>query len=359
MGVAIRRGVPGDAERLAALMFEDPPPDAVEMAGSAEGGQRFEVLLLRDAMATGRSVVLVAEVEEEPVGFAELGTGDIPPLRSVARHAVSALGLVGAVRSAIRSRARLQIELHPPAGSAHVVELQVSPRHRNHGIGRLLLDDVERLARQRKATHLSLTTRTTNPARRLYERAGFRLEAEDGGRVLYVKPLPGLRLRPLRPDDEAEFRAGHRALEESDDYAFGLWFDDTTDWPAYLDLLDRCRRAVRVPEGMVPSTFLVAEVAGEIVGRSSIRHELNEFLAHEGGHIGYAVLPGHRRQGYATEILRQSLVVARAAGVDRVLVTCDDVNEASARTIERCGGVFESLITDTRSGEPLRRYWID
>ena len=68
---------------------------------------------------------------------------------------------------------------------------------------------------------------------------------------------------------------------------------------------------------------------------------LNDWLRLEGGHIGYGVLPGHRRRGYATEILRQSLVVARAHGVDRVLVTCDDDNAGSAAVIEANGGVLD------------------
>ena len=46
------------------------------------------------------------------------------------------------------------------------------------------------------------------------------------------------------------------------------------------------------------------------------------------------------------------LPVAAALGIDPVLVTCDTDNEASRRTIERNGGVFE----DTREGK--RRYWV-
>ena len=106
------------------------------------------------------------------------------------------------------------------------------------------------------------------------------------------------------------------------------------------------------------SVFLVADVGGEIVGRSSVRFRLNDWLAAYGGHIGYAVLPPHRGRGVATEILRQSLVVARAGGVDRCLLTCADANLASARVIESCGGVLESVGPD-EDGSPMRRYWID
>jgi predicted acetyltransferase len=71
----------------------------------------------------------------------------------------------------------------------------------------------------------------------------------------------------------------------------------------------------------VPATFLVAEAEGQIVGRVSIRHELNACLAEVGGHIGYGVRPGFRRRGYATAIMRQSLAVASSIGLERVLVT--------------------------------------
>lgn len=115
--------------------------------------------------------------------------------------------------------------------------------------------------------------------------------------------------------------------------------------------------AGRAPD-RVPATFLVAEVDGEIVGRTSIRHGLNDFLARFGGHIGYGIRPAYRRQGYATEILRQSLEVARRVGVDPALVICDDGNAGSAGAIERCGGVLDAVADGPEGHGQIRRYWV-
>lgn len=161
-----------------------------------------------------------------------------------------------------------------------------------------------------------------------------------------------LRLRPPRAADEKAFRAAHVVMG-AEGFVFGLGLDACPAWADYVDSLERLRAGTGMPAGFVPATFLVAEVAGEIVGRTSVRHELNEYLLREGGHIGYGVLPAHRRRGYATEILRQSLVVARAVGVDRVLVTCDEDNVASRRVIEASGGRLGIL-----PGTRRRRYWI-
>ena len=166
-----------------------------------------------------------------------------------------------------------------------------------------------------------------------------------------------LTLRPVRRADEELVRAAQHSLA-ADDFDFVVGWHHDMDWATYVDRLDEFRRARQLLEPWVPATFLLAEVRGNVVGRTSIRHELNDYLLLLGGHIGYAVLPEYRRRGYASEILGQSLVIARSFDVARVLVTCDEDNEASARTILRHGGTLENVVDNPDSSQRKQRYWI-
>ncbi len=74
-------------------------------------------------------------------------------------------------------------------------------------------------------------------------------------------------------------------------HIFGLGFSPGMAFDLYLKAREEQRTGRALRGRFVPNTFLVADADGEIVGRVSIRHELNVYLAREGGHIGYCVLP--------------------------------------------------------------------
>lgn len=170
---------------------------------------------------------------------------------------------------------------------------------------------------------------------------------------------PGLDLRLPRADEEQEFLRAHRAT--TPEWPTFLYeYQDGMPFARYLEILERRARGEGIPPGHVPSTFLFAFDGPRIVGRVMIRHELNDFLRHVGGHIGYIVVPEFRRRGYATGILRHALVFARQRlGLTRVLVTCDDDNIGSIRTIEKNGGTLEDIVSGPDLDTPKRRYWID
>lgn len=164
-----------------------------------------------------------------------------------------------------------------------------------------------------------------------------------------------LTLRPLDDADEAEAVRAHEELAR-DGFEFLLGWEPALDWPAYVRTVARTEQGLDLAPGRVAATFRLGVVDGRVVGRTSVRHELTPYLREVGGHIGYGVRPADRRRGHATAMLRLSLDLVRDLGVDRALVTCDDDNVGSIRTIERCGGELE----DTRSddGVAKRRYWV-
>lgn len=68
------------------------------------------------------------------------------------------------------------------AGALHIVDISLLPEQRNRGCGRALLEAV--IAAKPAHASVTLFVEETNPARRLYERLGFRGGRSDG---LYLR----------------------------------------------------------------------------------------------------------------------------------------------------------------------------
>ncbi len=109
-------------------------------------------------------------------------------------------------------------------------------------------------------------------------------------------------------------------------------------------------------EDLVPSTlYILQNKEDRILGFIDIRHALNDYLANYGGHIGYGVRPSERKKGYATQMLKMALPIAKSFGIDEVLITCKEENIASARVMESNGGVYEDSRSD--GTHTFKRYW--
>ncbi len=98
-------------------------------------------------------------------------------------------------------------------------------------------------------------------------------------------------------------------------------------------------------------------IDGEIVGRISLRHELNEFLKVAGGHIGYIVRQSARKKGFASEMLRQVIDTEKAKSISSLLVTCDEGNIGSEKTILRAGFALENIIEIGPDKPRKKRFW--
>jgi predicted acetyltransferase len=135
------------------------------------------------------------------------------------------------------------------------------------------------------------------------------------------------------------------------------------DFPAFVERL--LSESTTPRPGLVPEShyWLIRhdETSDAFVARGTIRHTLNSMLVRLGGHIGYAVAPSERCNGYGTVILRLLLNEAKDQGIDPVLITCDDDNIGSRKIIEKNGGIFENAVPYNRNGSTVlkRRYWID
>ena len=133
-------------------------------------------------------------------------------------------------------------------------------------------------------------------------------------------------------------------------------FETFEEW---FDKINKDLKQETCGEGRVPSTlYLTYRISdNKLIGIIQIRHYLNDFLLFHGGHIGDSVRPTERGKGYATEQIALALNECKNLNIKNVLMTCNQQNIASQKTIQKNGGVLENEVKD--KGEIIQRYWIN
>lgn len=172
-----------------------------------------------------------------------------------------------------------------------------------------------------------------------------------------ANPTSTLVVRELTKQDEAAFK---KAIEQTpSDPNFAHYYDKGITFDKYLYILSSVKLGYELPPGHVPAVILYGFVGNTIVGRLTLRFDLNEEMINTAGHIGVVVVPDYRKKGYATEIMKQGLAIAKKADMPRILLTCSDTAEVPRKLIEKCGGALENTYMDPVAKDLKRRYWVN
>ncbi len=180
--------------------------------------------------------------------------------------------------------------------------------------------------------------------------------------VIKCKGLILMDIKLIFPTHEYENQvmAYRRDFLENDDLLAGVsGLSDYENYSDWISLLEKNLTLEENPQGLVPSTTLLAirETDNKLVGIIDIRHRLNDNLMYFGGHIGYSVARDERKKGVATKMLSLALDECKRLGIKEVLITCDKKNLGSAKTIINNGGVLDDEIEGI--GRVTQRYWIN
>jgi GNAT superfamily N-acetyltransferase len=202
--IALRSATTADLDAISRITNYPPEPPMSASLGT-DRASRLGDLLVRAGVTISPRQTTVAVLDDVVVGVMDAGTAYPATVTfgQVVRLLPRALAIIGPTRLrralyGVYLRSAVQFERLP--GAYPIAELYVDERWRNRGIGDRLLKHAEDLARCAASPRMCVETGITNPARRLYERNGYRVVATrvdaryerltgSPGRVLMAKDL--------------------------------------------------------------------------------------------------------------------------------------------------------------------------
>lgn len=234
-------------------------------------------------------------------------------------------------------------------GTWHLGQFAVEPELHGAGVGRALMDAVEKLTFDVGGDELSLdTAETAHHLIGYYDRRGYRFieHIDHRPEVNYLSVILSKRIRPtlrtdrltLRPIDAGEIdeiesfwaSTGYRATyppeywtEEIGRGILREWAQKAQEWPM-----------LHLRWGI--------EIEGKI--RGTIRLDWDHQVRSQRGTIGYGLSEAYWGRGYATEAVQEVLRFGfEEQKLHRIAAWVFGNNPRSARVLEKCGFVDEGV----------------
>ena len=132
--------------------------------------------------------------------------------------------------------------------------------------------------------------------------------------------------------------------------AYGLSLEEFKN---YLQKKQDSAQGLNLKPNRVPSSEFILYIDDKPAGIGRVRHYLTEELLKHAGHISFAIAAEFRGHHYATILLKLLLEKAKTFQLTKVLLTCNENNIGSYKTIEKNGGKLEKIENKERF------YWID
>lgn len=89
-----------------------------------------------------------------------------------------------------------------------------------------------------------------------------------------------------------------------------------------------------------PTKYYLVYDNSMLIGYLELRFGQNDFNSNYAGHIGYAVSPRFRNQGYGMQILKKGLSILKKEKVTPIILTCDLNHALSKKMFMKCGAKF-------------------
>ncbi len=325
--------------------YDDTSNTVVIRAARSDEASLLSEIALRSKAHWGYSEEFMLSCREELTVTAEC-IDDNPSF--VCEHAGVVVGYY-----TLEPRSRFRVELE---------HLFVEPTSIGRGYGRRLIDHA--VGQARAGGYRVIETQADPNAELFYLSCGAVRVGTKPSQSIPDRALPLLELdceigdfRLARPhiDFRDSFLEMAHEFESEGDVRYSLAL---SDFESYLGNSRKWAAGANLPPDRVRMDEWWLIDGTRVLGGGRLRHGLTPGLELDGGHIGYDVRPSARCRGYGHQILGLLLAKAAVNTLDRVLITCETTNTASARIIEGAGGSPIDNAVSPNTGNEMLRFWV-